>query len=149
MWAICHDGTRYLYVCDGGNSLIRRIDTQPPYTVTTVGGQKVSGSGISGYVEGPSTTSKFAGPQGIAYNYDNDCVYVADSGNSVIRKIDIANNFQTSLAVGRPGVFSTQNGSVSTCSFNRPSTCAFDSVGNLLVAEWGLPGYIRKIRNIP
>jgi sugar lactone lactonase YvrE len=149
MWGLTYDTTRYLYLCDGANNRICRIDTEPPYNVLSVGGKLIPARFpyfIAGHYDGEIGTSIFNGPQGIAYNENNNCLYVADTGNSVIRKMDIDNNYRTSTVVGRVGDFRTINGDYSTCSFNRPSTCGFDSVGNLLVAEWGLPGYIRKVK---
>ncbi len=72
------DSHGILYVADTGNHIIRRIT--PAGEVSTVAGTK----GQAGYVDG--ALSKFSGPLGLAIGPD-DTVYVADTGNWVIRQI--------------------------------------------------------------
>ena len=77
---IATDGSA-LYVADSGNSTIRRI-TLPDMKVKTIGGQ----AGTTGKTNGGADKSLFNGPRGIAV--DKKAIYVADTGNDVIRKID-------------------------------------------------------------
>ena len=84
---ITTDGT-YLYVTDSYQNTIRRIDKAAPYSVTTISG---SGKPISdpelgkgGSVDSPGTPG-FYTPIGITT--DGVSLFVADSGNSTIRKI--------------------------------------------------------------
>ena len=76
-----------LYVCDSGNHRICKIENN---TVTTVaGGFAQSGSEefyAGGYVNGNLKNAKFSNPQGIAVNANGE-IYVADTGNSAVRKI--------------------------------------------------------------
>ncbi|PTQ99843.1 NHL repeat-containing protein [Mucilaginibacter yixingensis] len=77
--AIDGDGT--LYVADAGNNSIRRITTGG---VTTT----LAGIGISGAVDGDSDSAEFKSPNGVAVDAAGN-VYVADNGNSKIRKITV------------------------------------------------------------
>lgn len=74
-----------LYVCDRPN-LIRKIT--PGGVVTTYAGGKL------GLVDGVGTAAGFKLPVGITID-DNGDLYVADSGNNAIRKIDINQNVTT------------------------------------------------------
>src|ERR1035437_5640181 len=78
---IATDGTS-VYVADSGNSSIRRI-TLADMKVKTIAGQP----GTAGKTEGNPGKSKVSAPRGIAV--DKKAIYVADTGNEVIRKIDI------------------------------------------------------------
>lgn len=76
---IAIDVSGNIYVADQGNNLIRMI--------TSLGVVKtLAGSGASGSINGEGTAASFTNPYGVAVDaYGN--VYVADRGNSLIRKI--------------------------------------------------------------
>jgi sugar lactone lactonase YvrE len=77
---ITRDGTTgYLFVSDG--NLIRKIT--PSGTVTTVAGRSVAGSS-----NGSGTAANFASPKGLTMGQDGE-LYVADSGNALIRRLKI------------------------------------------------------------
>src|SRR5581483_9146444 len=80
---------------------------------------------IGGYVDGPVSVAKFNHPSGIAVARDGT-VFVADSGNRVIRKI-------------AHGVVST----FTHFSFANPHDIALDADGNLYVADFSAG--VRKI----
>jgi hypothetical protein len=81
----------YLYVLDKGNNLIRKID------LTTNATSLVAGNLTPGYLEGVGSNARFAGPRGITVS--GNYLYVADSDNNRIRRIDLTTN-ATSLVVG-------------------------------------------------
>jgi sugar lactone lactonase YvrE len=76
--AVAGDGT--IYVADTGNDTIRKV--APDGTVSTLAGI----AGASGAANGPGAYAQFDAPQGIAVDASGT-VYVADTGNSAIRKI--------------------------------------------------------------
>src|SRR5581483_741034 len=78
---IALDANGYLYVCDTDNNRIRKI--APDGTVTTIAGVGVPGYGGDG---GPATSALLSFPRGIAVDAAFN-VYVADTGNNVIRKL--------------------------------------------------------------
>jgi len=69
-----------LYVCDEFNNRIRKIT--PAGLVTTIAGSTV------GYLDGQGTSAKFNRPEGIVVDLNNT-LYIADSNNSLIRKISL------------------------------------------------------------
>ncbi|MEQ1504306.1 MAG: hypothetical protein ABMB14_18845 [Myxococcota bacterium] len=88
----------WLYVADRENSAIRRID---PATgeVTTVAGTGTRGYSGDG---GPAVDAALSGPLGLDMGPDG-ALYVADSENNVIRKIDVDGIITT--VAGIPGEY--------------------------------------------
>ena len=76
---LAFDDNDNLYVSDSNNSRIRRIT--PDGVVTTL-----AGTGASGYVNGPGYIARFDFPTGLGVDR-NGYLYVADSGNHLIRSI--------------------------------------------------------------
>ena len=69
-----------MYVCDTGNNCIRRVSSTG--VVTTVAGL----AGIAGSRDGTSTSALFNQPQALLVS---NSIVVADTGNSVIRAINL------------------------------------------------------------
>jgi DNA-binding beta-propeller fold protein YncE len=113
---IATDGTS-LYVADSGNSSIRRI-TLADFKVKTIAGQ----SGTSGKTEGGIDKSLFSGPRGVAV--DKKAIYVADTGNDIIRMIDIS-TLQTSTLAGT-GEEGDKDGPAMEAQFNNPGAVCTD-----------------------
>ncbi|GGH05959.1 hypothetical protein FAZ19_04465 [Sphingobacterium alkalisoli] len=76
------DNDGNMFVADYGNHCIRMVSADG--IVTTVAGQP----GVSGYKDGGPIESMFNNPWGVAVNEDGD-IYIADYGNSRIRKLVI------------------------------------------------------------
>lgn len=130
---ISTDGTA-LYVADSGNSTIRRI-TLADMKVKTVGGQ----AGTTGKTDGGVDKSLFNGPRGVAV--DKKAIYVADTGNDIIRKIDIS-SLQTSILAGT-GEEGDKDGPAAQAQFNDPGALCTD--GNMLYVLDADNHSIRKI----
>ncbi len=129
---ITTDGTN-LYVTEGSHC-IRKIVIATG-VVTTLAGTKY----IQGITDGTGTSAKFASPDGITTDGSN--LYVADMGNSTIRKVVIATGAVTTLAGS--GVRASADGTGTLASFNQPAGITTDNV-NLYVADTG-NNTIRKI----
>ena len=113
---ITTDG-KSLFVADSGNSAIRRISLADA-AVKTIGGQP----GSPGKVDGPPAKSQFSGPRGVAA--DSKFVYVADTGNNLIRKLDIESLEVSTLAgTGEEG---DKNGPAEQAQFNNPGAICTD-----------------------
>jgi len=80
-----------VYVVDTGNSTVRMIS--PKGEVTTLAGQ----AGQCGAVDGSTTVSRLCAPSGIAVE-GND-LYIADTGNATIRRINLDNVTSTVAGV--------------------------------------------------
>ena len=94
--AIAIDGTGNLYIADGGNNRVRKVNTSG--IITTI-----AGSGTGSYVGtlgatggytgdgGPADSAELHGPSGFAFDA-NWNLLIADAGNYVVRKISPINN---------------------------------------------------------
>ena len=85
----------YLYLADSGHHRILECDH---------GGRVLRqfGSGGPGFIDGPMELSAFNRPQGICLQ--RDVLYVADSGNHAIRRIQLrTGDIDTVCGAGRPG----------------------------------------------
>jgi sugar lactone lactonase YvrE len=91
---ITTDG-KNLFVADGDNHLIRKIDPSTG-VVSTFAGDNVSDPPVPGYSDGIGTAARFAWPSAITTDGVN--LFVADTDNHLIRKIVIATSAVTTLA---------------------------------------------------
>lgn len=143
-FGIAWDGTaQKLYVADTYNHVIRTVDLTAGPTYGNVG--FLAGTPeTSGYSNGAAATAKFAAPIGVATDGSGTAVYVGDTGNNEIRKIDIGLATVTSLAgdhtVSSPG---SSDGTGATALFYKPTGLAFFGP-NLFVAD----SYNHTIRQV-
>ncbi len=96
----------FLYLVDSEGSAIRRVTTDPAGIVTTIAGTSELPGGQSlfafGDVDGAGDKARFQHPLGITA--DSEHLYVADSYNHKIRRIEIATgNVTTWAGNGTPG----------------------------------------------
>jgi DNA-binding beta-propeller fold protein YncE len=131
--AIAIDDDDNLIIADTTNNRIRKLDKKG--NVTTI-----AGSGAIGLKDGKANEAAFDSPVGVAVD-EEDNIYVADTYNDSIRKIDKAGNVTTIAGTGAPGY---QDGEAHAAMFDTPSGIAVDKQGNIFVADTGNRA-IRKI----
>lgn len=85
---IAADGAGNVYVADTANNVIRKISRKG--VVTTLAGSP----GQIGHADGMGAAASFFGPHGVATDKAGN-VYVADTGNSTVRKITPAGMVKT------------------------------------------------------
>ena len=91
-----------LFISDSGNSRVLVIDTKTKRLKFQIG------RGIEGYIDGGFNECCFNFPQGLCYDSDCNVVYLADTGNNLIRKIDL-NDLTVSTVCGKfNGVYSAE-----------------------------------------
>jgi sugar lactone lactonase YvrE len=113
-------------VADAGNHAIRRVTNTG--VVTTV-----AGAGFPGFYDDQGTFAEFNNPQGVAVDASGN-IYVADTGNHSIRKIDTGSNVTTIAGDGTSGFV---NGTGANARFNSPRGVALDNLGRIFVADTG------------
>ena len=126
------DTSGNVIVADQLNHKIRLI--YPNRTVVTLAGGNSSGT-ISGFNDGVGTAALFSNPTGVAVDTSGN-LYVADRNNHKIRLI-YPNLTVITLAGGSTAGASSgsTNGVGSAALFNRPSSVAVDTSGNVIVAD--------------
>ena len=120
---IAIDASGNLYVADSDNCTIRKVTSEG--AVTTLAGT----AGTYGYADGTGTAALFDWPEGIAVDASGN-IYVADNGNSLIRKITPAGVVTT--IIGAPGNATASTGLL-PASIYAPQYVAVDSTGNLYI----------------
>ena len=94
---IATDGA-YLFVADSETSSIRQIDIAEQ-AVGTLAGEDLFEFGD---VDGAGETARFQHPLGVAYG--DDALYIADTYNSKIKRLDLTSGDVTTIAgTGKPG----------------------------------------------
>ncbi len=117
-YQISFDASGNMYVADEGNMIIRKIT--PAAVVSTF-----AGTGASGSTDGTVLTATFDMPFGVAIDGAGD-VYVADRGNSTIRKIDIT---------GQVTTYGTFDGSATPVANEGLAYLIVDASGNLYFVD--------------
>ncbi len=115
-----------LYVADTNNNTIRRV-TIADGRVTTLAGTP----GERGAADGIGAAARFNNPEGIVT--DGTSLFVADSFNHTIRKVDMVTGAVTTLA-GTPGKSGAADGKGGAARFCVPRGLATDGT-NLFVAD--------------
>ncbi len=129
------DSAKNVYVADQINHTIRKVT--PGGVATTLAGL----AGYAGGADGTGSDSRFTSPAGVAVDSTGN-LYVADAGNSTIRKVTSAGVVTT--VAGLAGEVGSDDGINSQARFYYPLGVALDKAGNLYVAD--TLGYtIRKI----
>ena len=122
------DGAGALYIADRGNYRIRRVDTSG--TITTVAGTGEPGFGGD---EGPAEEARLNNTEGVAVDGSGN-LYIADSGNRRVRRVDTAGTISTVAGNGGSG-FGGDGGPAVMASLNHPAGVAVDGLGDLYIAE--------------
>ena len=129
------DGAGSLYVADTTNSTVRKITSAG--VVTTLAGSP----GTRGCANGTGSGAQFSNPYSVAVD-TNGNVFVADTGNCVIRQV--TRGGEVSTPAGQCGTCGSVEGTGSAAQFNQPHGVAADGAGNVYVADT-LNDTIRKV----
>ncbi len=123
------DSTSNLYISEYGSSRIRKV-LKSNGTITTIGGTGTFGFSGDG---GAATKANLANPWGICVDSSGN-VYVADSRNNRVRKINSSGTINT---VAGNGVlsYSGDNGPAIRAQLNGPQGVAVDAAGNLYIVD--------------
>jgi serine/threonine protein kinase len=135
-WSVAVDLKGNVYVADKSNFAIRQIT--PDGLVGTFAGR----AGASGDTDGPGSYARFSDPHGVAVDNASPSgrIYVADTGNSVIRAIDKSG--MVSTLAGKAGSPGNVDGFGSKALFSNVQSVAVGELGNIYVLDGDI---IRKI----
>src|SRR5262245_56531904 len=131
-FGVAFDAESHLYISDGANNRIVKIDA------ATQGLSTLAGFPAPGSDDGFAYLAHFNNPQGILMvNYNGvDGLLVADYGNHLIRFVRLSDGYVTTLAgqvSGGPPV----NGAGTGATFRYPIALSGDANGNVYIADSG------------
>ncbi|HLK62175.1 MAG TPA: IPT/TIG domain-containing protein [Bryobacteraceae bacterium] len=133
---IAVDTSGNIYISEGastggfvpGNNRIRKVSSSG--VLTTYGGNGVVGSSGD---NGTALSAHLNNPLGLAVDKAGN-LYIADTGNHKIRRIDTRGIITTVAGTGTAG-FSGDGGTATSAQLNNPTGVAVDSSGNLYIAD--------------
>jgi sugar lactone lactonase YvrE len=136
-YGVVVDASGNLFIADSSNNRIRKVDTNG--IITTV-----AGNGYAGYFGdgGAATDASLDWPNGVAVDGSGN-LFIADTDNSVIRKVDTNGIITTMAGDGYAGCFG-DGGVATNASLDLPRGVAVDTSGNLFIADSG-NNLIRKV----
>jgi streptogramin lyase len=126
--AVCVDGRGNTYICEREGNAIRKVDSEG--VITTVAGTGASGYGGDG---GPAARATFKGPKGVRCDREGN-VYVVDTENHAIRKIDVKAGTVRTVAGGRQGA-GGDGADATEAGLDRPHGCVLAEDGTLFIAD--------------
>ena len=116
------------YIADQQNSRIRRVDASG--NITTTAGSTAGFAGDNG----PATQAQLDQPAGVLVDVAGN-IYIADSGNNRVRRINPTTGVITTFAGNGSESFSGDAGPADQAGVYGPYAFALDSQGNLYIAD--------------
>jgi len=135
-WGVATDTSGNFYFSSWSSLDVRVYKVDKSGTLTVL-----AGNGLQGYSGdgGPAAQAELNGPRGVAADSFGN-VYIADTGNCIIRKIDTTGTIST--FAGTPPVnnytecgYSGDGGLATSAYLNSPYGIAVDSSGNVYIAD--------------
>jgi trimeric autotransporter adhesin len=123
------DKSGNLMVSDYGNNRIRKIDPVALTIVTAVGSATQIGDGAA------AASAQLLQPGGTALDAAGN-LYIADTANHRIRKVDTTGKISTIAGTGIAG-YSGDGAAATAAQLFSPQSVAVDSFGNVLIADSG------------
>jgi sugar lactone lactonase YvrE len=132
------DASRNVYIADNANARIRKI-TASSGQISTIAGTGTAGFSGDG---GNATSANINMPYGVAVDISGN-VYIADTVNNVVRKVNTSGKISTFAGTGVQGS-SGDGGNATSAQLNNPYGISFDVSGNVYIADC-LNHKIRKV----
>jgi hypothetical protein len=129
-WGICVATDNNLYIADFGNNRIRRIDAVSGNLST------VAGNGTGSYTGdgGLALNATLNGPASVAIDAA-DNLYIADSENNAIRKVNHATGAIATLAGNGTALFGGDGFNAPLAGLYKPYSVYLDAAGDLFLAD--------------
>jgi sugar lactone lactonase YvrE len=125
------DGAGNVFFSDTGNNAIRRIDAGTGLISTVAGTLAQHGyTGDGGLAAGATLNT----PNGIALDTVGN-LYIADTGNHTIRKVNAATGIITTIAGVGSGGFSGDGGLAVAATLNNPWGVSVSAAGEIYIAD--------------
>jgi hypothetical protein len=132
-----------LFIVDGGDNRIRRVDAATQIITAVAGDGNVCPSSTDPCGDGGSATSaNLNGPFGVAVDGSGN-VFIGDSGDNRIRRVDTSQNISTVAFNGLP-TFGGDSGPATSASMENAAAVAVDPAGDLFIGG----GYDNVVRRV-
>ncbi|MGH7078812.1 MAG: choice-of-anchor D domain-containing protein [Terriglobales bacterium] len=131
-FGVAVDGAGNLYIADWGNGYVDKVDATTQELAVVAGGGTVPPA--PGDPE-PATSARIF-PSGIAVDAQGD-IYIADSGNNQIERVDAASGTITVIAGGGATVPTFTPEPATSAKLFSPYGLALGPAGQLYIADWG------------
>ena len=128
--AIALDSSGKLYIVDTGNQRVRVVSGG---TISTLAGTGTAGFAGDGKA---ASSAQINGPGGVAADSSGN-VYIADSGNHVVRKITSGGTISTFAGSGGNAGYSGDTAAATSALLFNPIGLVVDKSGNLYIADSG------------
>lgn len=130
--AIALDAAGNLYLAEQGANRVRKVSLATGIITT------VAGNGTPGYTgdNGVATAAELRGPTGIAATSAGE-LFVADTGNNVIREIDAASQIIRTVAGNGAVGYTGDTGYATAATLRGPQGVALGATGRLYIADTG------------
>lgn len=126
------DSAGNLYISDEANEIVQKL-TVSDGTLKTVAGNYASGSGYSG--DGAAATAaQLESPMGLVLDRNGN-LYIADSSNNVVRKVDAVTGFISTFAGNNRRGHSGDGGLATAARLANPTALALDAAGQLYISD--------------
>ena len=136
---IALDSSGNIYIADPGYNRVRKI-TISTGKISTVAGNGSFGKSGDG---GAATAAQLNGPAGLAVDSSGN-LYIADYGNSLIRKVAASTQIITTVAGSYTTGYTGDGGPATTAELFYPKGVAVDAAGNFYIDDW-VNDVIRKV----
>lgn len=128
-WGVVVDGSGNIYIADGANFRVRKITSSK--IINTIAGIGIDGySGDGGY----ATFAEISWSRGLTIDNSGN-IYIIDSGNNCIRKINSLGIISTFAGNGWPFGYTGDGGLATLAKFNEPAGIAVDGSGNIYISD--------------
>jgi len=127
-FGVAVDSGGNLYIADTLNHRVRKVDASG--NISTVAGNGTDGYSGDG---GAAASAQLNKPFGVAVDSGGN-LYIADTFNHRVRKVDASGNISTVAGNGTAG-YSGDGGAAASAPLNKPYGVAVDSGGNLYIAD--------------
>ena len=137
---LAFDSAGNLYIADASNHRIRKVNAAGVIT-TVAGGGSSLGDG------GAAVEARLSSPHGVAVDGAGN-LYIADTFNDRIRKVDASTGIITTVAGTGVEEFSGDGGLATLAGLWTPSAVALDAAGNIYIADYS-NHRIRRLTPMP
>lgn len=134
-FGVAVDGAGNVFIADGGNRRIRRVDAVSGIITS------VAGSGSNCFPStspcgdgGPSALAQLGSPNGVAVDAAGN-IFIADAGVHRIRRVDAVSGTMTTVAGTGVFGFNGDGAPATSIQLGSPNGVAVDGAGNLYIAD--------------